>query len=203
MRVWKIAGIGSAVYCLQVSAQRALHLQKSLPSLPLGLWSQLRDIDSHAANAAASAAAPTAKYAPHFSQVPVDHFSFHDTFSPVYNQTFGLRFWFDATHYRPGGPVFCLDGGETSGEDRLAFLDHGILQILANATGGLAVVLEHRYYGGSFPVKDLSTDNLRWLTTHQALADNAYFTKHATFPGLPSDLAEAVKTAPWIHYGGR
>jgi len=40
-----------------------------------------------------------------------------------------------------------LDGGETSGEDRLSFLDTGILDILANATSGIGIILEHRYYG--------------------------------------------------------
>lgn len=182
-----------------ICARQAHDTHKSLPGLPLGLWRELNDLD----HADASISALSSKYPSHYLQVPVDHFSYNDTSSPVYNQTFGLRYWFDATYYRPGGPVFCLDGGETSGEDRLPFLDHGILQILANATNGLAVVLEHRYYGDSFPVEDLSTDNLRWLTTHQALADNAYFTNHAKFPGLHEGSAEALRSAPWIHYGGR
>jgi hypothetical protein len=38
-----------------------------------------------------------------------------------------------------------IDGGETSGEDRLPFLDTGVADILAKATGGIGVVLEHRY----------------------------------------------------------
>lgn len=54
-------------------------------------------------------------------------------------------------HYTPGSnatvPVIVLDGGETSGEDRLPYLDTGIVDILAEATGGVGVVLEHRYYG--------------------------------------------------------
>ena len=54
-------------------------------------------------------------------------------------------------HYTPGTnktvPVIVLDGGETSGEDRLPYLDTGIVDILAEATGGVGVVLEHRYYG--------------------------------------------------------
>jgi hypothetical protein len=40
-----------------------------------------------------------------------------------------------------------LDGGETSVTDRLPYLDTGIVDILANATNGLGVILEHRYYG--------------------------------------------------------
>ena len=74
---------------------------------------------------------------------PLDHFS-----NSGYG-TFRQRFWVNARHYRldAGGPVYVLDGGETSGEDRLPFLDTGIMEILAKATGGVSVVLEHRYYG--------------------------------------------------------
>jgi len=32
-------------------------------------------------------------------------------------------------------------------QDRLQFLDTGIVEILTRATGGVGVVLEHRYYG--------------------------------------------------------
>ena len=71
---------------------------------------------------------------------PLDHFS---KGSPTFRQ----RFWVNKRHYVPGnnGPVIVIDGGETSGEDRLPFLDTGIADILAQATGGVGVVLEHRY----------------------------------------------------------
>ena len=70
---------------------------------------------------------------------PLDHFT---EGSPTFKQ----RFWVNKRHYVPGtnGPVIVIDGGETSGEDRLPFLDTGIADILANATGGIGVVLEHR-----------------------------------------------------------
>lgn len=135
------------------------------------------------------------KYPAHTLDVPIDHFG-NDS------SRFPLRFWYDAQYYKPGGPVFCLDGGETDGSDRLPFLDHGILKILSKAIGGLSVVLEHRYYGESFPVPDLSTDNMRFLTTQQALADNAYFTQNASFPDLPKDTQDSLKSAKWIHIGG-
>ena len=74
---------------------------------------------------------------------PLDHFS-NST-----DEMFPQRFWVNKRHYRPrhGAPVIVIDGGETSGEDRLPFLDTGIADILARATGGVGVVLEHRYYG--------------------------------------------------------
>ena len=74
---------------------------------------------------------------------PLDHF--HNST----DATFPQRFWVNSRHYkpRPGAPVIVIDGGETNGEDRLPFLDTGIADILARATGGVGVVLEHRYYG--------------------------------------------------------
>jgi len=74
---------------------------------------------------------------------PLDHFS-NST-----DETFPQRFWVNKRHYRPrpGAPVIVIDGGETSGEGRLPYLDTGIANILARATGGIGVVLEHRYYG--------------------------------------------------------
>ena len=43
---------------------------------------------------------------------PVSHFD------KSANGTFCHRYWIDASHYKPSGPVYLLDGGETSGEDR-------------------------------------------------------------------------------------
>ena len=73
---------------------------------------------------------------------PLDHFS--NT-----SETWLQRYWVNDRHYKPDSgrtvPVIVIDGGETSGEDRLPFLDTGIAEILANATGGIGIVLEHRY----------------------------------------------------------
>ena len=71
---------------------------------------------------------------------PLDHFT--DT-----GFTFKQRYWVSTRYYKPGGPVFVLDGGEEDATGRLAYMDTGILDILTNATNGLGVVLEHRYYG--------------------------------------------------------
>ena len=74
---------------------------------------------------------------------PLDHFR------TTTDATFQQRFWVNARHYkpRPGAPVIVIDGGETSGENQLPFLDTCITDLLARATGGVGVVLEHRYYG--------------------------------------------------------
>ena len=96
--------------------------------------------------------------APSFPQFnftqPLDHFT--DT-----GLTFNQRYWVSDRHYKPGGPVIVLDGGETSGAGRLVYMDTGIVDILTNATNGLGVVLEHRYYGDSIPVQNFTTDSMR------------------------------------------
>ncbi|KAI1493277.1 peptidase S28 [Biscogniauxia mediterranea] len=132
---------------------------------------------------------------------PIDHFHNDSLYEPHSNGTFDLRYWFDAQFYKPGGPVIVLASGETSGLDRLPFLEKGIVYQLAKATGGLGVILEHRYYGSSIPVEDFSTENLRFLTTDQALADTAYFAKNVKFAGL-EDVDLSPETTPWIAYGG-
>jgi len=122
-------------------------------------------------------------------------------YEPHSDATFPLRYWFDATYYKDGGPVIVLQGGETSGAGRLPYLQKGIVYQLAKATGGIGVILEHRYYGKSFPTPDLSTANLRFLTTEQALGDEAYFAQNIVFPGLESKNLTAPSTA-YIGYGG-
>jgi len=80
------------------------------------------------------------KFPAQYFRQPLDHFS--ET-----GHSFLQRYWVNTRHYKEGGPIFILDGGETSGEDRLPFLDTGIMDILPKATGGIGIVLEHRYYG--------------------------------------------------------
>ena len=132
---------------------------------------------------------------------PVDHFHNESKYEPHTDAKFPLRYWFDAQYYKPGGPVIVLSGGETSGEDRFPFLQKGILSQLANATNGIGVILEHRYYGESWPTANLSTKSLRFLTTDQSVADAAYFAQNVKFPGM-EHLDLTSKTTPYIAYGG-
>ena len=58
--------------------------------------------------------------------VPVDHFHNESRYAPHSDESFNLRYWFDASNYKPGGPVIVLQSGETSGVGRLPFLEKGI-----------------------------------------------------------------------------
>ncbi|TBU27201.1 peptidase S28 [Dichomitus squalens] len=137
----------------------------------------------------------------HWFEQPLDHFA-EGKGAETGAETWRQRYWVNTRHYVPGpdAPVFVIDGGETSGEDRLGFLDTGIADILAQATGGVGVVLEHRYYGESRPVKNLTTDSLRFLNNAQSAADSANFMANVKFPGIDEDLT--APNHPWIYYGG-
>ncbi|ORY33065.1 serine carboxypeptidase S28-domain-containing protein [Naematelia encephala] len=186
-----------------------LHRQLLLSGRPqVGLWQALmkqKQLESAVATSDSTqhpfvTQDPTSIYEAHCFEQPLSHFD------DSVNGTFCQRYWFDASAYKPGGPVFVLDGGETSGADRLPFLEKGIIQILANATEGLAIVLEHRYYGESIPVPDLSTDNLRFLNNAESLEDSAYFIENFKPPASLVDLVDESalhpNNTPWIYYGG-
>lgn len=53
-----------------------------------------------------------------------------------------------------------------------------VIQILMQATNGLGVILENRYYGESFPFNTSSTDELRFLTTEQSKSLREFRRKH-------------------------
>ncbi|XXH04955.1 hypothetical protein Hte_011378 [Hypoxylon texense] len=137
----------------------------------------------------------------YFDQL-INHFPDSEIYtkSNLSHGTFKQRYYFDDTYYKPGGPVYLYISGETSGPSRFSNLQTGIIQILMEATNGLGVILENRYYGQSYPFSTSTTDELLFLTTNQTIADNAYFAQNAVFPGIDCDLT--APGTPWILYGG-
>ncbi|KAI9899926.1 hypothetical protein N3K66_004188 [Trichothecium roseum] len=133
--------------------------------------------------------------------VPIDHFHNESRYEPHEDGHFDLRYWVDDTYYRPGGPVIMIGSGEFTSVARVPYITRGIGKILAEATGGLSVVMEHRYYGTSYPVPDLSPENMRFLTTEQALADTAYFARNIQYPGREGENLTSADS-PYIFYGG-
>ncbi|THC90058.1 hypothetical protein EYZ11_010488 [Aspergillus tanneri] len=142
-----------------------------------------------------------ASYPAYNFSVPVDHFHNESRYEPHTNDFFNLRYWFDASHYKEGGPIFLLAGGEDDASLLLPILSHGIFSKLVKTYNGIGVILEHRYYGTSFPVNEITPESLRFLTTEQAMADYAYFASHITLPGLEQVNLTAQSGTPWIAYG--
>ncbi|KJZ76942.1 hypothetical protein HIM_03819 [Hirsutella minnesotensis 3608] len=173
---------------------------------PIGAWYNLRaESDAVKWPRPASVQAAGSERSPLFQahnlSVPVDHFHNDSRYEPHSDDFFNLRYWLDTSNYKEGGPVIVLHSGETSGENRLSYLEYGIVNILARATNGIGVILEHRYYGTSIPVANATVENYRFLSTVQTLADNAYFARNVKFPGLENVNLTGTE-APWIIYGG-
>ncbi|KAK6509714.1 hypothetical protein TWF481_004445 [Arthrobotrys musiformis] len=125
-----------------------------------------------------------------------------DHFDPSNNNTFQQRYWISTHFYKPGGPVFVLDGGETGGGGRLQYMQTGIGRYITEYLGGIGIILEHRYYGKSYVTPNLTVENLKYLDTAQSLKDNAYFAENL-WKDLPANLSHIrPETAPFISYGG-
>ena len=69
-------------------------------------------------------------------------------------------------------------------------------QIFFKLKNALLVMLEHRFYGKSRPTADMSTDNLKYLSSEQGLADLATFRQfiHSSY-----NLTDSNR---WISFGG-
>ena len=63
---------------------------------------------------------------------------------------------------------------------------------------GLILVVQHRYYGQSLPFGNdsLSLDNLKFLTSEQALSDFAYFISQVNQYNM-----HGVNSNPWLTVG--
>ena len=133
--------------------------------------------------------------------IPVDHFHNESMYEPHSNAKFDNSYWFDETYYSPGGPVFLLLVGEAEGSLGLGSIQKGIIYQLSKAFGVRSVAIEHRYFGTSIPSPDLSTKNMRFCTTEQALADVVYFAENIVFKNHEHQNLTARAT-PWITHGG-
>ena len=140
---------------------------------------------------------------------PLDHYD-NST-----QATFEQRYFVFMDQYRAGAqkrrklngkdvvPVFVYDGGEDSISSFPHVLPYTIFPAIWNATGGIGIALEHRYYGQSKPrLSELGhsdhwgTDQLQWLTLRQSLADSARFLRQVQLEGVPRDAE-----LRFIYYG--
>lgn len=150
-------------------------------------------------------------YPPSWITIPVDHFNNSDT------RTFQNRYWFNATFYKQGGPVFWFDSGEQNAQPLVPYFLNEVagpsaIMTLARRFNGLALLVEHRYYGsleeGSYPYPINSTTGelldpigYEYLNTEQALEDTVYFANHFEAPlGVTGSFSPGV--TPWVWLGG-
>jgi thymus-specific serine protease len=126
----------------------------------------------------------------------LDHFDFLNSVSS--SSTWQQRFWHNTQYWNGSGPIFFYVEGEGAGSPYDVVSGEHVE--LAEEYGALLVALEHRGYGLSKFAPDLSTDNLRYLTSHQAIGDIANFITSYLVPTF--NLTLDGKTHKIVTFGG-
>ena len=99
----------------------------------------------------------------------LDHFGQH-------NGTFPQRYDIETKYFKPDGPIFYYQGEETG---ELDCVNNAIYENWAEETNGLAVILEHRYFGKSKPFNATNPvkqkEEFSYLTLENVVTDAGHF----------------------------
>ncbi|KAK8471572.1 hypothetical protein PHAVU_003G260000 [Phaseolus vulgaris] len=94
-------------------------------------------------------------------------------------------------------PIFLVIGGESE----LMGIENDYVGVLAKKFGAAIVSVEHRYYGKSSPFDSLETQNLKYLSSKQALFDLAVFRQYYQ-NSLNAKLNGTKIENSWFVFGG-
>nr|XP_055051605.1 thymus-specific serine protease [Misgurnus anguillicaudatus] len=120
---------------------------------------------------------------------PLNHFDRKNT------KTFPQRFMVNEVYWQHSdGPIFLYIGGEGPLSKYSLLYGHHVE--MAERHEALLVALEHRFYGKSINPDGLETDQLRYLSSQQALADLAAFHHY-----ISQRFGLSYKNT-WISFGG-
>uniref|UniRef100_A0A803NB34 Serine protease EDA2 n=1 Tax=Chenopodium quinoa TaxID=63459 RepID=A0A803NB34_CHEQI len=120
-----------------------------------------------------------------------------DHFSPYDHREFEQRYFEFLDYFRaPDGPIFLKICGESSCNG----IANDYLSVLAKKFGAAIVSPEHRYYGKSSPFKLHTTQNLKFLSSKQALFDLAAFRQFYQ-ESLNQKFNRSNVENPWFVFG--
>ncbi|GAB0098733.1 thymus-specific serine protease [Sergentomyia squamirostris] len=122
-----------------------------------------------------------------------------DHFDENCTETWNNTYYIDESFYEPGGPIF-LYVGDMQFYYTWYRLNSSHFVDIAREAGALLIGTEHRYYGESRPTADLTTDNLIYLSTAQALEDVAELIRF--IKSSSPDLENAKVIASGVGHGG-
>ncbi|KAL0955730.1 hypothetical protein HGRIS_001947 [Hohenbuehelia grisea] len=116
--------------------------------------------------------------------------------------TFKQRYWHTWEFYKPGGPIVLNAPGESNAQGSVGYLTNRTMTgMIAQQENGATILLEHRFFGLSNPLPDLSTESFKLHTIQQAIDDLEYFAKNVKLP-MPGGDQVTPGQAPWILVGG-
>ena len=129
-----------------------------------------------------------------YNQALIDQWfeQIRDHSNPIDKWTWYQRFWENMEHYKPGGLAFIMICGEW--EENYWTMKYYQWYKWAEENDAAMFLLEHRYYGQSHPTFDLSTENMIFLSSRQALQDLAHF--------MTAMNNKYNLTGSWITFGG-
>lgn len=126
-----------------------------------------------------------------------------DHFDPTNKETWKQLYYVNTKYYKkPASGKKAVAFMYFNGEGPLyptAIDGNSYIMELAKRYNAFVVSHEHRYYGQSFPVKDLSVANMKYLSTEQALEDAAQF---QVYINDKYRLGEINKDVTWVILGG-
>uniref|UniRef100_A0A7I4Y8J7 Lysosomal Pro-X carboxypeptidase n=1 Tax=Haemonchus contortus TaxID=6289 RepID=A0A7I4Y8J7_HAECO len=128
--------------------------------------------------------------------VKLDHFTYSDT------STFKMKWLWNNTFYKSGGPIFFYTGNE--GDIEGFTTATGMMWDLAPRYNAAIIFAEHRFYGESQPFGNqsyASIKNMGYLTSEQALADYAALIYELKTPNNSLGIYYPKET-PVIAFGG-
>lgn len=122
---------------------------------------------------------PQFKVSKSLKQLPIEKWIEQklDNFNPQDNRRWKMRYYEDLSNLETGGPIFIYLGGEwtiTPG----SIMEGTLIHEMAHDAHGALFYTEHRFYGQSRPTQNTTTENLRFLSLDQSMADVAYFIKY-------------------------
>lgn len=97
----------------------------------------------------------------------IDHFNLQD------QRTYKQKYYVNDEYWKIGNPIFIFIGAE--GGISSYWLTNSAMHEYSKEFGAMTVILEHRFYGESNPFNKCETDNLKYLSSRQSLADLASF----------------------------
>ena len=116
--------------------------------------------------------------------------------------TFKQRYWWSTEWYAgDNSPIVLVTPGEVAAELYTGYLTNKTLPgRFSQESGGANILLEHRYYGTSFPVDNLETENMQYHTLDNAVQDLIFFAETVKLP-FGHNTTNAPH-APWVLSGG-
>ncbi|KHN82660.1 Putative serine protease pcp-1 [Toxocara canis] len=127
-----------------------------------------------------------------YYEVPIDNFAF------IQNFTYPMKYLYNITFYKPGGPIFFYTGNEGLIEDFAK--NTGIMFDLAPMFNAALLFAQHRYYAHPLPFGNFTFTDVKYLAyldSTQALADFAKL-----IPYVKSSLLNCSDETPVIAFGG-